>query len=88
MGHIPSPQREHHAKAMKQQDLVRLVHERMGHISLPRLAEALKQGLKTGTGLTLAAVKNAIKKVADTTRTQDQNNVIAGAVKVTCCISN
>ena len=46
---------------MKQQDLARLVHERMGHISLPRLADALKQGMKTGTGLTLAAVKSAMK---------------------------
>jgi len=50
----------HYLNVLKQQELVRRVHERFGHISLPQLREALKAGTKTGTGLTLAAVNEAI----------------------------
>ena len=42
---------------MRVTDMVRLLHERMGHMSLPKLKSSLEQGMRTGMNVSPAAVQ-------------------------------
>ena len=55
-------QRQPRVNKVRQGSLVRLLHERLGHISLPKLKVALQQGMRTGTDITINAIDRAIAR--------------------------
>ena len=52
----------HRAMRMTQRDLVRHLHEKLGHINLKKLKETLKSGVNTGTDITISAIDTAIAR--------------------------
>ena len=52
---------EHRAHRMSQADLVRYLHEKLGHVSLQKLKKTIQGGLKTGTDITIDAIDKAIR---------------------------